>query len=157
MDEAARPATEHDIARMAELARQAIAELEPTRGGVVWAAREARREPIEQGLASAVSDDGARVVVGSIDDVVVGYGVVRVETMAGGGTLGVVTDIFVEPGARGVGVGEEMMRDMVEWCSQRACIGIDAMALPGHRAAKNFFEEFGFTARQIVMHRSLVR
>ena len=31
----------------------------------------------------------------------------------------------------------------------------DAMALPGHRATKNFFEAHGFTARALVMHRRL--
>ena len=33
---------------------------------------------------------------------------------------------------------------------------IDALALPGNRAAKNFFERFGLTARAIVVHRSLL-
>ena len=32
---------------------------------------------------------------------------------------------------------------------------MDAMALPGHRSAKNFFEESGFTARKLVMHHRL--
>ncbi len=36
-------------------------------------------------------------------------------------------------------------------------MGVDTLALPGHRAAKNFFEESGFTARALVMHRALNR
>jgi hypothetical protein len=32
---------------------------------------------------------------------------------------------------------------------------VDVIALPGHRATKNFFEEQGFTARAIVMHHGL--
>ena len=32
---------------------------------------------------------------------------------------------------------------------------VDAFALPGHRATKNFFEEEGFTARALIMHRPL--
>ena len=39
--------------------------------------------------------------------------------------------------------------------TREGCVGIDAFALPGHRAAKNFFEEQGFTARAIVMHHVL--
>jgi hypothetical protein len=35
------------------------------------------------------------------------------------------------------------------------CVGIDALALPGNRQTKNFFESFGFTARAIVVHRRL--
>jgi GNAT superfamily N-acetyltransferase len=59
----------------------------------------------------------------------------------------------VEPEARGVSVGETMKDMLVAFCDERGCIGIDALALPGHRAAKNFFETAGFTARAIVMHR----
>jgi hypothetical protein len=37
----------------------------------------------------------------------------------------------------------------------RGCSGVDATALPGNRATKNFFEESGFTARLLVMHHRL--
>ena len=72
-----------------------------------------------------------------------------------GSRLGVVSDIFVEEGARAVGVGEAMMGDLVAWCEAKGCAGMDAMALPGHRLTKNFFEESGFTARKLVMHHRL--
>ena len=95
------------------------------------------------------------MVVGTIDGVVVGYAVARVERLGDGSRLGVVDDIFVEEEARGIGVGEAMMNDLVAWSRAKGCFGMDAMALPGHRLTKNFFEESGFTARKIVMHRSL--
>ncbi|MDQ3980715.1 MAG: GNAT family N-acetyltransferase [Actinomycetota bacterium] len=154
--EAARPATEADIEAVAQLARAGIAELTPTRGGAVWAAQEARREPIEDGLTVLLGATDARFVVGTIDGVVVGYAVARLEQLSDGSVLGVVTDIFVDAGARGVGLGEAMMKDLVSWCRSCGCFGMDAMALPGHRLTKNFFEESGFTARKIVMHHSLV-
>ena len=50
---------------------------------------------------------------------------------------------------------EIMINDLVAWCDEQGCVGIDAMALPGHRATKNFFEESGFTARKLVMHKNL--
>ena len=93
---------------MAELARAAIAELAPTRGGAVWAAREARPEPVEESLKASLADDATRVVVGTIDDVPIGYAAVRVEVLHDGSRLGVVDDIFVEEEARAVGVGEVM-------------------------------------------------
>lgn len=155
--EASRPAVDDDVPRLAELARAAIAELAPMRGGAVWRAREARQEPIEVGLAAVVADCEAHVVVGTIDGVAVGYGVVRIEHLSDGSRLGVVDDIFVEDGARGVGLGEAMMADLVAWSVERGCFGMDAMALPGARATKNFFEESGFTARQLVMHHSLAQ
>jgi GNAT superfamily N-acetyltransferase len=155
--EGVRPATENDLSRVAELARAAIAELTPMRGGGVWAAREARFEPVEESLRASLADDRTRMVVGTIDEFPVGYAAVHLETLNDDSTLGVVDDIFVEEGAREVGVGEAMMGDLVAWCAARGCSGIDAMALPGHRSAKNFFEESGFTARKLVMHHRLDR
>jgi GNAT superfamily N-acetyltransferase len=153
--EGVRPATEDDLARLAELARAAIAELTPMKGGAVWAAREARVEPVEASLKASLADEVTRVVVGTIDDFPVGYAAVRVEVLNDASRLGVVDDIFVEEGARQVGVGEAMMADLVAWCEEQGCTGMDAMALPGHRSAKNFFEESGFTARKLVMHHRL--
>ena len=155
--EAARAATEADVPRIAELVRTVTSELAATRGGAVWKAREARQEPIEPGLEKLLGDDESRLVAGTIDGVVVGYAAARIEHLADGSKLGVVDDIFVEEGARGVGLGEMMIGDLVAWCDERKCIGMDAMALPGHRATKNFFEESGFTARKLIMHKSFDR
>jgi hypothetical protein len=47
------------------------------------------------------------------------------------------------------------MDDLVAWCTAEGCIGMDAMALPGDRDTKNFFERSGFTARKLVMYHSL--
>ena len=157
MEEACRAATEADVPRVAELARAAIAELAPMRGGAVWQAREARSEPVEDGLAALLDDPDARIVVATIDGVVVGYAVARLEPLGDGSVLGVVDDIFVEEDARQIGLGELMIGDLMGWCEERKCIGMDAMALPGHRATKNFFEESGFTARQLVMHHRFER
>ena len=122
------------------------------RGGEIWKARESRSEPIEHGLEALLEDTNARMVVATIDEVVVGYAVVRLEHLGDGSVLGVIDDIFVEEGARQVGLGEAMINDLMAWCEERGCVGMDAMALPGHRATKNFFEESGFTARKLVMH-----
>ena len=152
--EAARPATDADVPQLAVLARAGIAELYPMRGGAIWKAREARREPIEDDLRRTLASPGTRVLVGTIDDVPVGYAVARLEQLGDGSLLGVIDDIYVDPGAREVGLGESMMTDLVGWCRDAGCVGMDAMALPGHRSAKNFFEESGFTARKLIMHHS---
>ena len=157
MEEACRLAGEADVPRLADLARAAIAELAPMRGGEIWRAREARTEPIEEGLRQLLGRPDTRVVAGTIDGAVLGYAVARLETLSDGSTLGVIDDIFVEEGARGVGLGETMIDDLIAWCGSHGCVGMDAMALPGHRVTKNFFEESGFTARQLVMHHSFDR
>ena len=152
MEEGCRPASTTDLPRIAELNRAVIEELRPMRGGAVWKAREARPEPLEDELAALLDNPDARVLVATIDDTIVGYAVVHLEYLADGSILGVIDDIFVEEGARQVGLGELMIDDLMTWCEERKCVGMDAMALPGHRATKNFFEESGFTARQLVMH-----
>ncbi|MGH9224867.1 MAG: GNAT family N-acetyltransferase [Acidimicrobiales bacterium] len=153
--EDAREAGEADVPDLARLARDAIGELAPMRGGAVWRVQEARQEPIEETFRRDLADAAARILVGTIDAVPVGYAVARIENLSDGSRLGVVEDIYVDPGAREVGLGEAMMADLVAWCTQRGCFGMDAMALPGHRSTKNFFEESGFTARKLVMYHSL--
>ena len=152
MEEGCRPALAADVPRLAELNRAVIAELVPMRGGAIWKAREARPEPIEAELRRLLDEPGVRMLVATIDGTVVGYAVARLESLGDGSVLGVIDDIFVEEGARQVGLGELMIDDLMTWCEERKCVGMDAMALPGHRATKNFFEESGFTARQLVMH-----
>ena len=153
--EGARPATTDDLARIADLVAEALAEQAPLRGGGVFTAREARALPAEASLADALADDRQLLVAGTIDDTVIGYAAVHLEDLRTGTTLGVIDDIYVEDGARGVGVGEAMIDLVLAWCRARGCSGVDAMALPGNRETKNFFETFGFTARAIVVHRSL--
>ena len=153
MKEASRPAEPGDLPVIEDLAGLLRDELVPMRGGRIWSLREARAEPPSE--VELFGNDDTRAVVGTIDDVVVGYGVARIEPVHDGSPLGLITELFVHPEARGVGIGELILVDLVGFLSGRGCIGIDAMALPGHRAAKNFFEQQGFVARRIVMHTSL--
>ncbi|MDQ6697154.1 MAG: GNAT family N-acetyltransferase [Actinomycetota bacterium] len=159
LDEAARVATESDTDQIVALARNAFAELSAQRGGAVWSRRNARVEPIDHDINQAIAESSAGgcqlVAAGTIDDVVVGYAVVRDETVADGGHLGVIQDLYVEPGARGVGVGEALMNLILAWATERHCFGVDSIALPGDRGTKNFFESFGLVARAIAVHRSL--
>ena len=130
-------------------------ELGEERGGPLWATREARPEPIDPAYAALVDRDDAAVLVGTYDDVVVGFGAAHVEVLRDGSRLGVVDEIYVEPEARAVGVGETLVQRLVEFCRAAGCAGVDATALPGDREAKNFFERAGFSARLLVMHKSL--
>ncbi|MET0627354.1 MAG: GNAT family N-acetyltransferase [Acidimicrobiia bacterium] len=155
MVEASRDAVADDVARIVELAHMVRDELRVMKGGEMWFAREAWPEPLDDTYAALLARDDATVVVGTIDDTVIGYGVVVTEVLRSGARLGVITDLFVEPEARSVGVGECMALRLIEACVAQECIAIDALALPGHRATKNFFERNGFTARALTMHRSL--
>jgi GNAT superfamily N-acetyltransferase len=153
--EAARPAGPDDLPRLVELAESGIAELTDSKGGAMWSRREARAQPVAASLEAALSAEDHLVLAGTVDGAVLGYAVVRLETLRDGERLGVVDDIYVEPEGRAVGVGEAMMDAVLEWCQARDCIGVDSLALPGNRETKNFFESFGLVARAIIVHRSL--
>jgi ribosomal protein S18 acetylase RimI-like enzyme len=153
--EAARRATLADVDRLVELARELRTELRVLRGGALWELRESRVQPIAEMFQSLLLRDDAVVLAGTIDDVVVGYGTLEFETLPDGRRLAVIGDLYVEPDARAVGVGEALATELVTVAVVAGCIGVDAFALPGHRAAKNFFERAGFTARALVMHKPL--
>jgi len=153
--EQSRPASADDILRVVELAELMRAELAVMRGGALWLEREAWPEPLEDAYDTLLARDDALLLVGTYDDAVIGFAAVVVERLRSGARLGVITDLYVEPAAREVGVGEVLADALVEHCRAAGCLGVDAAALPGHRAAKNFFEAHGFTARALVMHRRL--
>jgi GNAT superfamily N-acetyltransferase len=144
--EAARLAQPGDRARILELWQVARDELEPMRGGHLFL----RREAVARPRTDERRDHAAWV--GTIDEQVVGYATAHTEDLEGGVRHGVVDELFVEEGARSVGVGEALIGEILTWCRRRGCLGVDAAALPGHRATKNFFEESGFTARLLIMH-----
>ena len=153
--EGARPAVAGDGARVAELASQARADLRPERGGLLFLARDVGPLPMPADGDEGETTDGRRLWVGTIDDVIVGYAVAAVEPLSEGAPLGRLDEVYVESGARSVGVGEAMMDAVLEWLAGKGCRGVDAYALPGMRETKNFFETFGFTARLLVVHHRL--
>jgi GNAT superfamily N-acetyltransferase len=153
--EGVRPARSDDLPRLAALAREVIAELAEQKGGIVWRRHASRREPVAESLTADLADPDTLVLAGTIDDSIVGYAVATVESVADEGLLAVVRDLYVEPEARGIGVGAAVMDAVLAWAEERGCLGVDALALPGSRATKNFFEGFGLVARAIVVHRSL--
>ena len=148
MDEAARPATAEDTPAVEALFRAATEELRVERGGELWA----RQVDRDRGFVPPA--DGL-VLVGTIDGAVVGYAVVRIDALVDGGSLAVLDDVYVEVDARGVGVGELLLDAAVAFARSRGCVGIDALALPGMRGSKNFFEAAGLVARAIVVHKRL--
>jgi GNAT superfamily N-acetyltransferase len=152
--EAARRALVADRADVVRLARQARAEAREKRGGPLFVDDGLRGEPLEE-LVPEVPSPDRLVLVGTIDDVIVGYAILHVRPLRTGECLGVVEELYVDPEARGVSVGETMMDQLVEFATEQGCIGLDSFALPGDRQTKNFFETFGLVARGIVVHRSL--
>lgn len=160
--ELSRRALADDLDALDLLAGDALDEQRGGRGGALLARRDSRPRPARAWLADAIDDPTQLVLVGSIDlgpgmgEVPVGYAVGQIEVLRDGGRLAVVDELYVDPEARGVAVGEVLMDAVIDWCEAAGCTGVDAVALPGDRETKNFFERFGLTARAIIVHRRLV-
>ncbi len=146
--EAVRPASVDDAAVLGELAAACRSELEGRRGGRLWSVHEA--DPDLAGtLVAALGDPDWRIVVGTWCDVVVAAGAVRRVPLRDGSTLGVVELLHVAEEFREVSVGEVVMDDLLDWARAAGCRAVDALALPGMRETKNFFERFGMKARSL--------
>lgn len=158
MVEGVRLARRSDGDRCGELCREALDTLQQARGGALFSRREtglvAKALLRPGGLDRLMADTRRRVLVGTLDDAVVGLAVGRIEAV-GETTLGVIDACYVQPEARGVGVGRLVLDDMVAWFTSSGCRGVDVTALPGDRETKNFLEGSGFKARLLTLHRSL--
>lgn len=154
--ETARLATNADRDVLAELARKARALAFAQRGGPLWLAREVAWSPEALLEPDHPSPPDGVVVLGCVDDVPLGFATLIMEEIPDGRRLAVVDQLYVDPAARDIGIGEAMMELVLDRAREDGAVGIDATALPGDRATKNFFERFGLTARAITVHRSLV-
>ncbi|MHB1930988.1 MAG: GNAT family N-acetyltransferase, partial [Acidimicrobiales bacterium] len=156
----ARPAVRADAARLGELWDAADAEMRDQRGGARLLDSTGR--PAELTAAAGAGGGGdplvtgpdRLVVVGGIDQAPLGFATAGIHRLTPA-PVAVIDVAYVEPGARGVGIGEAMLGRILAWAGSHGCAGVDAYALPGNRAAKAFFEDLGFTARLLTMYRRL--
>lgn len=146
-----------DRDELVRLSTRALGHLDDQRGGTLFRDVEARPHPVHPTIDAdllAAEAGTAHVLLGCLGPAPVGYAVSRVRS-ARGVSIAVVEDLYVEPEARGVGVGNALMVALVERARSDGCDGIEAEALPGDRATKNFFEGFGLVTRKLTVHRVL--
>lgn len=153
--ESVRAAVPEDRARFEELAAAHLGGVVTQRGGATLLA-EMGASPLDvlgPGTFESVLEDPDRLVLaGLLDSFPAGFAVCHVRRLAGGELIGVIDACFVEPEARGVGLGQLLIRSAMEWLEAEGCSGVDGLALPGDRLAKGFFEAAGFKARLLTMH-----
>lgn len=149
--EAARPATEADLDALVTLFVAAADDLADARGADIYFAREAP-VPTRHELGELIAATDTCVLVGTLDDQVVGGAVAATERLRDGRVLGVIRVLHVDREAREVGVGDELLQALVAWCADRGAVAVDSLALPGERATKNFYEAAGFKARLLTVH-----
>ncbi len=150
-----RTATAADGPRLCGLIDDLIASVAGQRGGTQLMADllppgTDRAGPEE--ITRMLGDERGRVVVGSLDQVIVGFATCRVDDRRHP-PVGRLGACYVEPDARGVGVGRLLLDATVAWLEEQGCQEVDGLALPGDREAKNFYESAGFKARLLTMHR----
>jgi len=156
--EAVRAAVGGDGVRLLELGRELIRDITSQRGGSLLVAGDhlAAEVDTQPGRLDNVLDDArSRVVVGTLDRAVIGFAMCHVVDDGDQASRGVLDACYVEPEARGVGVGRLLLEALLSWLEERGCDGVDGVALPGDRGAKNFYESAGFKARMITMHRRM--
>lgn len=156
--EAVRAATVSDTPRLEELLDELLASLTAQRGGSLLiedGARRGRTDPNPDRFGALLADPSALVLVGTLDGVVTAFATCRLSSDGAARARGSLDACFVEPGARGVGLGRLLLDASVSWLEEQGCGGVDGVALPGDRQAKNFYESGGFKARMLTMHREL--
>ena len=152
---AVREATSADVEALAEAHRLGQSAVTDARGGPLDTLLRGRGEPIDETFVRDLDDVNIDVWIGTGDDAFLGYCVMGMQDLRNGDSLAVVRELCVHPEARGIGVGYALMRTATDAAVDAGCCGIDARALPGDRATKNFFESFGLVARVIEVHKAL--
>jgi GNAT superfamily N-acetyltransferase len=154
--EGVRPAEAHDAERVEVLARELLGWIASCRGGSFLVGSPGR-PPWEllgaRTFSDLLDDPSRRVLVGTLDGAVTGVAACHVGDPAPDGVRhGVLDACYVEPGARGLGLGQLLASTALAWLRSQDCHGVDGLALPGDRAAKQFFESAGLKARLLTMH-----
>lgn len=155
-EEGARIATETDRDELSALRDEARRLTAQERGGAALLGRDHPRGAVDRVVEAALLGESSAVVVviGTLDDMPVGYMLADTVHAEGLGQAARLIGLWVTPNARKLGVGEAMMNELVAWARGAGCIALDAEALPGDRDTKNFYEMHGLVARQIKVSRS---
>lgn len=161
--ESTRLAGMEDLQRAAELVEMASEELAHQRGGELllagggWSLEHKGplpRHRLLDWLASRAQDPSCSLWIGSYCGVDVGVASAR-RFPTPSGQHCVTELLYVEPAARGVGVGEALMSEIAAWAGKLGLKGIDVHVVPGNRDTKSFLEGMGFKARLLVLHKDL--
>ena len=149
-DAAARHAAVEDVALLCRLVELSRADRLNERGGVVLE----RLDPRPAIDHTRLVDHNVLLALGLYADFAFGYAHAAVIDVDGAPIVRLY-DVFVEPEARGVGIGEALLQLVFDWAREQGAGAIDSVVLPGNREGKNFFERFGLVARAIHVYRAL--
>ena len=146
IDPLVRPAVASDIDALQMLESESRAAVQDQRGGARWLVE---HPAVGDGWATRFGD--ADVLVGHIDDVVIGYLV----AVLGADRIVRIDQVWVTPEARELGFGDALLASAIDRARPRGAIAVEGEALPGDRQTKNLYERAGIVARLITTYRPL--
>lgn len=152
-DAAIDDATADDVERLADLWTDLV---DHGRTYGLTLRSDANRLAAREVLAAAVADDRvlvARVDVGRPDERVVGFASLALET---GGferdrVRGVVENLYVEPAARGEGVGSALLAAAEERLAELGAGTIAVEAMAADDGVREFYRDRGFEPRRVTL------
>lgn len=152
--EVVRLAAAGDAPELAQLEIAARAGLVGVRGGDALLAE----QPAVGEWVHVIDGADQIVVVGTIDagegEAVIGYVQAGLVDGALGRTVRVL-QAYVDPEARELGFGSDMLDAVIEEAQRRGAVVVEGTALPGDRDTKNLYERAGITARKITVAKRL--
>ena len=154
MYESARYAKQEDLDTFIFLHAMSRSLIATHKGGDYWLDNEALQNSGESLFTELQGAESRVCIIGLYDDYPVGFLIGETHDLLGGIAVD-IREIFVEPDARSVGVGEIMMESLSDWACMQSATHLTSRALPGDRALKNFFERYRITARLIEVVREL--
>ena len=152
IDPTVRRAAVGDAGALRDLEAGARHALRETRGGSRWLDT---HPEIGERWESAVHERAVfvAIVAHSEDEVPVGYLVA--DLVEDPMRIVHVDQVWVEPDARDLGFGDELLATAIAWGSEHGAGLVEGHALPGDRNLKNLYERAGITARLITVSRRL--
>ncbi len=154
MFESARFAKQEDLGTFRTLHAMSRSLIADHKGGDYWLDKEAFQNSGESLFIEVQQSESSVCIMGLYDDYPVGFLIGEIHNLLGAIAVD-IREVFVEPDARSVGVGETMMDALSEWAHTQSATYLTSRALPGDRALKNFFERYRITARLIEVVREL--
>lgn len=121
----------------------------------IWALTDGLDKPFHDSFSQMISSDSVWFRIGEIDGAPVGFISASIDETLGrssGLRIGTIDLIYTHPDARGVGVGNHMLEDVLTEFRTMGITRFDAPVGPGQRLTKNFFEGHQFAARSLIMH-----
>lgn len=145
MSEEVRRARDEDLGRCREL--------------LLEASREEQRRLLTASTSESLQarhlrDPNLFTVVGIYADEVVGIACARIHETTGE-RIAILEACFVEPDARGVGVGTSLIEAVSQWSAEVGASALEARAHPGDRETKRLLEAAGFKTRLLILRRPM--